>query len=88
MRVSKKAYVVNSEIAFMPHPHLRGLWLRVHPCILFVPCECGAKAQKPCRGSEGGEISGTHWYRRKDYQEWKKKRKEKVEFEVVIRKIA
>lgn len=65
MQQSKKMYVLDSQTAFMPHPFAVGLWLRVHPCVLFVGCAyCKVKAGTPCKRLDGTLGVETHWDRR------------------------
>jgi len=57
-------YIVSQSIAFVPHPHLRGLWLKTHACVLLTACAfCEAKVGEPCRGKKG-IGSWTHASRR------------------------
>jgi hypothetical protein len=49
------------------------LYMRVHPCVVFVACEtCGAVVDEPCRG-KNGPTTYTHKTRR---QEWTRRKKE------------
>lgn len=51
---------------FVPHPEVRGAWLRTDSSILLAACGyCGAKKGQPCRGkTPSGITAGTHSDRR------------------------
>jgi len=52
-------------VAFVPHPHLRGLYLKTHVCVDLVACSyCGAEIHEPCRNKRSGWVSSTHVSRR------------------------
>jgi hypothetical protein len=49
-----EAYIINGQWAFIPHPALAGIWLRVHPCVAAVPCpQCNSVEGEPCRWHRG-----------------------------------
>lgn len=59
----RHVYVIEGY-AFLPHPEMRGVWLRVEQCVLLVDCEhCGAKTGHLCIGKQGPTVT-THWKRR------------------------
>ncbi len=64
----KYRYVVSAPggpYAFLPHPHLPGLWLRSHPSVLVAACAlCKAAVGDPCVGGGGKVSGGTHYDRR------------------------
>lgn len=70
----KYKYVVSAPggpFAFVPHPHLAGLWVRTHPCVLTTDCpDCRQLAGNLCVNRDKSEMrSGTHWTRRRGARE-------------------
>ena len=54
-------------IAFVKHPHLHGLYIKTHVCVVVVDCpyeSCKSKAGMPCRNHRGDYCSFTHAARR------------------------
>jgi hypothetical protein len=50
-RTAVKGYVVNRQVAFVPHPAMHGVWIKTHPCVMQVECpRCGSKVAEPCSG--------------------------------------
>ena len=73
---SNKIYVVGRD-AFVPHPLLAGLWVRVDLSVVKVACSypgCGSAIGVPCRSTSASALrdsiprygSSTHYYRRRD----------------------
>lgn len=63
-----KSYIIDRQTAFVPHPATRGLWLRVHSCVVLAPCPeegCHVAKGVPCHGARGSYTTSTH-YRRRD----------------------
>ena len=59
-------FILSKQIAFVPHPDLRGMWLRTHSCVVLVDCPaCHSKKGIPCRNDKCGYNSDTHYKRRK-----------------------
>lgn len=57
-----------SDYVFVAHPHLRGLYLRTHPCVLEVVCpSCSSVEGYPCLGVDREPKSCTHHTRRKKF---------------------
>ena len=45
-------------VAFVPHPHLRGAWVRTHPCVVLVACpQCESPRGFLCLGSQGFGVT-------------------------------
>lgn len=64
--------VWSGSVVFVKHPHLRGLYLKTHPCVMFVSCpQCKAKAGEPCTNAKGIPKSETHYMRRNAYKDVK-----------------
>lgn len=60
--------VWNGSVVFAKHPHLRGLYLKTHPCVMFVACSaCKVRAGEPCVNAKGSPKSETHYLRRNAY---------------------
>lgn len=61
----RHVYVVGGW-AFLPHPEVRGAWLRTSDAVLLAGCRyCGARKGQPCRGkTPSGFTAGTHVDRR------------------------
>ncbi len=72
-RVGRKAYILSSTVAFVPHPHVPGFYVRTHAAVLLTACEvCGSKTGQLCTSlassqpaRRGREIFSTHWRRRR-----------------------
>jgi hypothetical protein len=61
-----EAYIINGQWAFIPHPALAGLWLRVHPCVAAVSCpQCNSVEGEPCRWHRGKYGCSHHIVRQK-----------------------
>jgi len=67
-RRSRRTYAFRSGAecwAFVPHPDIVGMWLRLHPCVLVSSCPfCKVPRGVPCR-TEDGYVHYTHGNRRK-----------------------
>jgi len=67
-RGPKKFYILEpgdeQPFAFVPHPEEAGRWLRVHPCVAVVECECGARAGEPCINKQTGKWTVDIHYKR------------------------
>lgn len=62
----RTAYVLSSQVAFVPHPREPGRWLRLHPSVLFVKCPgCGQRPGKPCVNREGEVVATFAHYQRR-----------------------
>lgn len=45
-------------VAFVPHPHLRGAWVKTHPCVVLVACpQCESPRGFLCLGAQGFGVS-------------------------------
>ncbi len=68
MAYSRHAYIFSASVAFVPHPFQRGVWYRVHPCVLLVACPspgCGAGEHQLCRQFKQYPVHYTHYQRRR-----------------------
>jgi hypothetical protein len=46
------------SVAFVPHPHLRGAWVKTHPCVVLVSCpQCESPRGFLCLGSQGFGVT-------------------------------
>lgn len=53
----KRVYL-GPAVAFVPHPHLRGAWVRTHPCVVLVACpHCDSPRGFLCLGSQGFMVN-------------------------------
>lgn len=60
------AYIVPPHFAFIKHPHVAGVWLRVHIATLLAICpRCGVAKGDPC-WNKGSPVLCCHWQRRRD----------------------
>ena len=51
-------YVLDQHTAFVRIPRLRNYWVKVHPCVVLVPCGfCGARSGEPCMGQSSYTAS-------------------------------
>lgn len=69
MKKPLRTYVVSKNVAFVPHPNARGLWMCVHSAVVLVPCPyltCEARCGEPCRNRNGDHTTSTHYVRRND----------------------
>jgi len=72
---SYRAYVVKSKPtwAFVPHPNLRGCYIRTNVCVVFARCpRCKAPTGVPCftaanAGYRGGYVTEAHRSRSEAY---------------------
>lgn len=65
-KAKPKAYVITDAIAFVPLPHFRAMWLKVHPSVVLVDCpDCGSERGVPCRRNDH-YVAYSH-YRRKHF---------------------
>ena len=56
--------------AFISHPHIPGVWLRLDPCVVKVPCpRCEAVVGDPCKYRGEVMAASTHWQRREAAQD-------------------
>lgn len=61
---AKTTYAIGS-VAFVPHPVMRGMWMRTDLAVLLADCErCKSRAGIPCRSHTGSYTSTTHYLRR------------------------
>jgi len=63
----------SGQLALVPHPNFRGLWIRTDACVAFVSCShCQSPAGIPCRShAEKGPrmwVGSTHCARREVYR--------------------
>lgn len=64
---------VGQGVAFVPHPHINGAWVRTHPCVVEAACPvCNVPAGSLCLGRQKG-FSATHHYMRANAASAKKK---------------
>lgn len=50
-------------VAFVPHPHIHGAWVKVHPCVVHNTCpHCEAMPGELCHSKLGKTV--LHHYRR------------------------
>jgi hypothetical protein len=50
-------------VAFIPHPHVHGAWVRVHPCVVESACpDCNAGVGELCTSTRGHTVA--HHYKR------------------------
>lgn len=62
----KNAYLlrgVKPPTAFIRDPDYKGVWRKVHPCVLLHHCpdtKCGARAGEMCRGYGSGNYIVVH----------------------------
>lgn len=62
-----------SDLIFVAHPSLKGLYLRTHPCVVHVVCSaCKAGVGVPCQGRNGEWKSATHAARRESFRKRRK----------------
>ena len=53
-------------VAFVRHPHVKGLWVKTHVCVLERACpSCSAVIGEPCRQKSGYLNLYTHTKRRR-----------------------
>jgi hypothetical protein len=53
----KRVYL-GPAVAFVPHPHLRGAWVKTHPCVVLVSCpHCDSPKGFLCLGSQGFGVT-------------------------------
>lgn len=51
-------------VAFIPHPHIRGAWVRVAPCVVDSACaHCNAPPGVLCTSTSGRYTVSHHWKR-------------------------
>lgn len=62
-------YRHDAKWAFMPAEF--GRWIRTHPCALWLACECGATAGKPCQSEDGRFLTAVHRSRAQEYKRLK-----------------
>jgi hypothetical protein len=73
-RRSKKIFVVG-DVAFVPHPDRRSMYLRTHACVFVKACPaCGAKVGEFCL-DKGRPWAGTHYQRRQNWKDGLPKQK-------------
>lgn len=54
-------------VAFVPHPHIRGAWVRVAPCVVDSACShCKVPAGTLCISTTGKYTVSHHWKRGHD----------------------
>lgn len=53
------------SVAFIPHPHIHGAWVRVHPCVVDRACpHCKAGPGELCLSTVPGKRHVAHHYKR------------------------
>lgn len=65
---ANRGYVFSTSVAFVPHPHLPALWVRVHASVLRVVCPtCKAPPGQLCTRN-GTVVHYSHWERRRSWR--------------------
>ena len=79
------AYVVSSQVAFLPHPRERCRWLRLHPCVLYAVCSsCKAQLGEPCVDRDGEAVGYVHWKRKREGDQRRKGNKVPIIAAIIV----